>query len=450
MDLQIALERRARVEEFRRKHRIGLLALLFSDIVGSTQLKQDWGDLEAVAMIQRHHALVRRILRDFEEAAEISTSGDSCFLVFTKPSDAVRFAVRLRSELCAEARQTGRAMFDRIGIHAGEVFIDESESAVKPKDLYGMQVDMCARIMSLGRENQVLMSRFAFDNARQVLKGQELEGIGALAWFNHGPYLLKGLDEPIEICEVGETHSPAPAPPGNSDQARQVSPPWARKAVVTFALVVLAISASLAIFEFGVSKYAAIEIETYPEEGAEVWVGARRLGITPCRADHLKPGEMHCTLRLTNYEACETRFKIVPGRNKFIAVLAATRLAAANQAGLPPNPALSTAAAQEKSFVPPAAPSPQNPSVAYAPASGDGDRPAGKTGAVPLSTAVVAATVRSSSSVNTNVFFFERAAVSAKLEEGKVLIRGVPRVVSLEGEVEVFKQGGAGWEPVTF
>jgi len=44
MDLQIALERRARVEEFRRKHRIGLLALLFSDIVGSTQLKQRWGE----------------------------------------------------------------------------------------------------------------------------------------------------------------------------------------------------------------------------------------------------------------------------------------------------------------------------------------------------------------------------------------------------------------------
>jgi class 3 adenylate cyclase len=41
---QIAIERRAKVEEFQRKHRIGLLTLLFTDIVDSTKLKQTFGD----------------------------------------------------------------------------------------------------------------------------------------------------------------------------------------------------------------------------------------------------------------------------------------------------------------------------------------------------------------------------------------------------------------------
>ena len=59
MDLQLALEQRAKVEEFQRKHRIGLLTLLFTDLVGSTKLKQELGDREAVALIQRHHALVQ-------------------------------------------------------------------------------------------------------------------------------------------------------------------------------------------------------------------------------------------------------------------------------------------------------------------------------------------------------------------------------------------------------
>jgi class 3 adenylate cyclase len=51
---KIAIERRAKVEEFQRKHRAGLLTLLFTDIVDSTKLKQTFGDREAVPVIQRH------------------------------------------------------------------------------------------------------------------------------------------------------------------------------------------------------------------------------------------------------------------------------------------------------------------------------------------------------------------------------------------------------------
>jgi class 3 adenylate cyclase len=60
MDLQqIAIEHRAKVEEFQRKHRAGLLTLLFTDIVDSTKLKQSFGDREAVIVIQRYHAVIR-------------------------------------------------------------------------------------------------------------------------------------------------------------------------------------------------------------------------------------------------------------------------------------------------------------------------------------------------------------------------------------------------------
>ena len=39
-----------------------LAAILFTDMVGSTQLKQDLGDRDAIALIQRHHAVVWEIL----------------------------------------------------------------------------------------------------------------------------------------------------------------------------------------------------------------------------------------------------------------------------------------------------------------------------------------------------------------------------------------------------
>lgn len=121
MDLQSVLEQRAKVEEFQRKHRIGLLTLLFTDLVSSTKLKQELGDRQAVALIQRHHGLVRQILERFKEGEEIGTAGDSFFIVFTRPSDAVQFSLLLQNRLRGESQQTSPRLLDRVGIHIGEV-----------------------------------------------------------------------------------------------------------------------------------------------------------------------------------------------------------------------------------------------------------------------------------------------------------------------------------------
>jgi CHASE2 domain-containing sensor protein/class 3 adenylate cyclase/tRNA A-37 threonylcarbamoyl transferase component Bud32 len=216
---------RAHVEDFRRRHRSSLMTLLFTDIVGSTRLKQTLGDAHAVTLIQQHHSALRAILSRFTEGEEIDTAGDSFFIAFTKPSDAVKFAVLLQAQIRVLARETGTAVRDRIGIHVGEVFIDDQPIDGGPRHLSGLQVDTCARVMSLGGANQILMSRLAFDSARQVLKGEDIEGIGTLSWLNHGTYSLKGVDEPVEICEVGEEGEAALSPPGDSGKAcRQVSP----------------------------------------------------------------------------------------------------------------------------------------------------------------------------------------------------------------------------------
>ena len=74
------------------------------------------------------------------------------------------------------ARQTPYPVFDRIGIHIGEVVIEEREGVENSKDPYGIQVDICSRIMSLGVGGQILTTRSVFDNAKQVLKGKDIEG----------------------------------------------------------------------------------------------------------------------------------------------------------------------------------------------------------------------------------------------------------------------------------
>ena len=157
-----------------------LAAILLTDMVGSTQLKHELGDREAVALIKRHHALIRQVLIGFKEGEEIETAGDSFLMVFSKPSDAVKFALMVQSKLRALPPKE-HPISDRIGIHVGEILIEGQSHSGQHKALSGIHVDTCARVMSLGQGNQILMTRFAFDSARSVLKGEEIDGVGPLS-----------------------------------------------------------------------------------------------------------------------------------------------------------------------------------------------------------------------------------------------------------------------------
>src|SRR5690242_15151209 len=90
-----------------------LAAIVFTDMLGSTQLKNDLGDREAVALIKGHHVRIRAILSGFPGGEEIETAGDSFFIVFAKPSDAVKFALLVQARLRAPASD-GRQITDRI------------------------------------------------------------------------------------------------------------------------------------------------------------------------------------------------------------------------------------------------------------------------------------------------------------------------------------------------
>jgi WD40 repeat protein/class 3 adenylate cyclase len=218
-------DQRRAVEEFRKRHRTAVLALLFTDVERSTALKQDMGEIPASALLARHSEAIRQTLAGFSETQEVSTAGDSFFTVFAKPSDAVRFALlaqlRLR-ELATQSRPDFRV---RMGIHLGEVAVQEDIAGGAAQDVLGIQVDLAARVSALAQGGQILMTRGVFDNARQILKGQLLPGIGELSWLSHGPYLLKGFDEPQAICEVGEAGIAPLAQPPDSVVAQRATVP---------------------------------------------------------------------------------------------------------------------------------------------------------------------------------------------------------------------------------
>jgi len=197
-----------------------LVTILFTDLVDSTQMQSDLGNEEAARITVLHRELVREELKRYE-AREIEWAGDSCLAVFSKPSDAVVFALRMQAEHARVRKTEKRLPTVRVGMHLGEIVVKQGDHK---EDLYGLQVSEAARVMSIARGNQVFCTRAVFDSARSSLKGQVIDGIGDAVWVNYGAYLLKGSDEPVEICEIGSSEVAVMKAPEATDKVFPLLP----------------------------------------------------------------------------------------------------------------------------------------------------------------------------------------------------------------------------------
>ncbi|MEM9366938.1 MAG: DUF4062 domain-containing protein [Planctomycetota bacterium] len=168
----------------------------------------------------------------------LSESELSCLIQFQTAQDATNAALLLREKLDLHCWTEDRPQFS-YGVHVGEVIryrgIDTKQSL-----RVGNAIDVTRVLTGLASAGQILLSRKAFDMARQHLarKPKGATDASDLHWRAHGRYLVTDgssetditLDEAIEICEVDtngdkEAH---PAPKSNQwavsadsiDQAR--------------------------------------------------------------------------------------------------------------------------------------------------------------------------------------------------------------------------------------
>ena len=207
---------REELDRFRREHHTQVLTILFSDLVGSTKLQSDYGNIRAAQLIQRHYATIREILASFD-GQEIKTAGDSMLIVFAAPSEAVRFALFAQRAMYSACGEEAAMPTMRIGIHQGQVVLEKHAAGQELSDIYGLQVSTASRIMDLAQGGQILLSRAVFDDARAILRADEFRDFAPLTWRNHGSYRFKGVTDPYEVCEVGEDgHAPLSPPSGGA------------------------------------------------------------------------------------------------------------------------------------------------------------------------------------------------------------------------------------------
>ena len=153
-------------------------AILFTDIVGSTDRSAQLGDARWRVVLDHHDAVVYDTVERFGGTI-VKTTGDGVLAIFGTPSEAVRGAATLIAQL-ADVDVNVRA-----GIHVGEI-------ELRGDDIAGMAVNIAARVAALAGASDIFVSRAVAD----LLVGTELLFRPA------GSHQLKGVPGAWELLAV--------------------------------------------------------------------------------------------------------------------------------------------------------------------------------------------------------------------------------------------------------
>jgi class 3 adenylate cyclase len=146
-----------------------LAAVLFTDIVGSTERAALLGDRAWTERLDQHDEVTERQIRRFA-GRFVKSTGDGTLATFDAPARAIQCALAIRDAL----RQLGLDV--RAGVHIGEI-------ELRGDDVAGIAVHIAQRVSSLAGPGEVLVSRTIVD----LVVGSDL------AFEDRGEHELKGV-----------------------------------------------------------------------------------------------------------------------------------------------------------------------------------------------------------------------------------------------------------------
>jgi class 3 adenylate cyclase len=163
----------------------GIRTILFTDIVDSTVMTRQLGDEAAMQLLELHDSIVRDALKDLG-GREVKHLGDGIMASFVSAASAVKCATRVQSEIAKHVRENAdRPIRIRVGIAAGE-------PVERHNDLFGVTVQLAARLCSHAEAEQIIVSNVVAELcAGKILAFQDL-----------GEVTLKGFDQPVRAHAV--------------------------------------------------------------------------------------------------------------------------------------------------------------------------------------------------------------------------------------------------------
>ena len=161
--------------------------VLFTDLVGHTEMMQRLGDTRGREVLREHERITRETLR-MHSGVEIKTDGDSFMVSFGSVTSAVECAVALQRAFAAwndERAQQSAPLHVRMGLNAGEPIAEDG-------DLFGAAVIMASRVCAQAGSGEI----FIPEPVRHLLAGKDF------IFADRGEFVPKGFDDAVRLFEV--------------------------------------------------------------------------------------------------------------------------------------------------------------------------------------------------------------------------------------------------------
>jgi len=155
-----------------------VLTVMFTDMVGSTEIASRLGDRRWRLLLEEHNDVVRTALARFR-GREIDTAGDGFLITFDGPARAIRAAAAIRTALADDGIRI------RVGLHTGECELVDGK-------VRGIAVHVAARVMTHADADEILCSR----TVRDLVAGS------GFVFRDRGAQQLKGVPDVWQLYAV--------------------------------------------------------------------------------------------------------------------------------------------------------------------------------------------------------------------------------------------------------
>ncbi len=144
---------------------VGQVALMFTDLRGSTGLYQSIGDAPAFHLVRDHFAFLAETVRE-HDGAVVKTIGDAVMAAFVKPADAIAAALAVQRRVMdfnrAHAKHGDKAaIVIKLGVHSGPCICVTLNGRM---DYFGGTVNKAARLQGQSRGGDIVLSREVADD----------------------------------------------------------------------------------------------------------------------------------------------------------------------------------------------------------------------------------------------------------------------------------------------
>ena len=174
----------------------GTITVLFTDVQGSTEMRNQRGDDAAGSILRAHQDLVRQQV-EAHGGREVKALGDGLMVAFAAARKAVACAVAIQKAAHDHNHLNPDAeVHVRIGLNSGEVSQADG-------DLYGAAVNAAARVAAKAGGDQIFVSGVVKQLAGKVPDAE---------FIDRGRFRLKGFDDRWQLFEVTWEHDHAPQP----------------------------------------------------------------------------------------------------------------------------------------------------------------------------------------------------------------------------------------------